>query len=197
MASRPKGYGMTAEVNRKISEKYDVRLEQEAREWMEAILGEPLEEGADPSVPLGVDKFHKALKDGLVLCKLINTLQAGSVQKVNTKTANFFMIENIGKFLNACEKYGMSKNDLFHTAALFEKTNMTQVVNTIHSLGRIAQKKGFAGPKLGVKESEHNPRNFSEEKLREGHTVIGLQMGSTKGANQQGLSFGKTRSITD
>jgi len=60
-----------------------------------------------------------------------------------------------------------------------------------------AQKKGFQGPVLGVKESEYNPRHFSEDKLREGQTIIGLQMGTNRGANQQGLNFGKSRSITD
>ena len=56
---------------------------------------------------------------------------------------------------------------------------------------------GFQGPSLGVKESEHNPRHFSQDKLREGQTIIGLQMGTNKGANQHGLNFGKSRSITD
>ncbi|KAK7097532.1 hypothetical protein V1264_004493 [Littorina saxatilis] len=197
MATRPRGYGLTAEVNRKIQEKYDVNLEQEARRWIEQILGDELVPGSDPNTPLGHDKFHEVLRDGQVLCRLINTLHPGSVKKVNKQKANFFMMENIGKFLEACGAYGLSKNDQFHTAALFEKTNMTQVVDTLHALGRTAQKKGFHGPTLGVKESEYNPRNFSQDKLREGQTIIGLQMGSNRGANQQGLNFGKSRSITD
>ncbi|KAL8580479.1 hypothetical protein ACOMHN_053194 [Nucella lapillus] len=197
MATRPRGYGLTAEINRKIQEKYDVNLEQEARVWIERILDTELVRGADPNTPLGHDTFHQMLKDGQVLCGVINALQPGAVKKVNKSKVNFFMMENIGKFLDACSTYGLSPNDQFHTAALFERTNMTQVVNTIHALGRTAQKKGFHGPTLGVKEAEHNPRHFSEDKLREGQSVIGLQMGSNRGANQHGMNFGKARSITD
>ncbi|XP_076467459.1 myophilin-like [Babylonia areolata] len=197
MATRPRGFGLTAEVNRKINEKYDERLEQQARSWIEQILGEELVSGEDQDRPLGMYKFQAALKDGQVLCRLINAISPGSVKKINTKGPNFLQMENIGKFIDACAKYGVPTTDLFHTAALFENTNMTQVVNTIHALGRKAQANGYDGPVLGVKESESNPRNFSEEKLREGHAVIGLQMGSTKGANQQGINFGKSRSITD
>lgn len=197
MASRPRGYGLTAEVNRKIQEKYDVNLEQEARLWIEDVLGEELVPGSDRSQPLGHDKFHEVLKSGLILCRLINALQPGVVKKIDTRKANFFMMENIGNFLTACSAYGLNAADQFHTAALFERTNMTQVVNTLHALGRKAQKNGFQGPTIGVKESESNPRNFSEDKLREGQTIIGLQMGTNKGANQTGVNFGKTRSITD
>ena len=55
---------------------------------------------------------------------------------MNKQKVNYFMMENIGKFLEACTNYGLPRNDQFHTAALFERTNMTQVVNTIHGLGR-------------------------------------------------------------
>ena len=55
---------------------------------------------------------------------------------MNNGKANFFMMENISKFLEACTAYGLQKADQFHTAALFERTNMTQVVYTLHALGR-------------------------------------------------------------
>ena len=55
---------------------------------------------------------------------------------MNKQKANFFMMENISKFLEACTNYGLQKADQFHTAALFERTNMTQVVYTLHALGR-------------------------------------------------------------
>lgn len=52
-------------------------------------------------------------------------------------------------------------------------------------------KHGKAG--IGPKEAEKNERVFSEEKLKAGQTIIGLQMGSNKGANQSGINFGNTR----
>ncbi|XP_025086690.1 myophilin-like [Pomacea canaliculata] len=186
-----------AEVNKKIKEKYDVNLEQESREWIECLLNIELVPGADPKTPLGHDKFCEVLRDGQILCRFINVLKPGSVKKINPPKTNFFMMENIGKFLEACTAYGLSVQDQFNTAALFERTNMTQVVNTLHALGRKAQANGFEGPTIGVRESAYNPRNFSEETLREGQTIIGLQMGTNKGANQKGINFGKGRSITD
>ena len=60
-----------------------------------------------------------------------------------------------------------------------------------------AQKNRYDGPMLGVKEADSNPRNFSEEKMKAGATVIGLQAGTNKVASQAGMNFGKSRSIID
>ena len=56
-----------------------------------------------------------------------------------------------------------------------------------------AQKKGYSGPTLGPKMEDKNVRQFSEEQKKAGGAVIGLQMGSNKGANQSGMTFGQTR----
>lgn len=69
MASRPHGFGLTAEVRDKIAAKYDINLEQEARQWIEAVTGEPLNPSVSADEPLGADRFHEALKDGVALCK--------------------------------------------------------------------------------------------------------------------------------
>lgn len=50
---------------------------------------------------------------------------------------------------------------------------------------------------LGPKESTENKRDFSQEQLKAGQSVIGLQMGSNKGATQSGMNFGKGRMIVD
>lgn len=197
MASRPKGWGLTGEVNRKIAQKYSEKEEQEARLWMEAVLGEPVMEGEDSNVPLGMDKFQAALKDGKVLCKLVNAIQPGSVKKINESKLAFKQMENIGNFLNACEELKIKKIDMFQTADLYEKVNMHQVVMGIYALGRKAQSIGFDGPSLGTKESQANRRNFSAEVLNAGQTVIGLQMGTNTGASQAGMSFGRSRSINE
>lgn len=197
MATRPRGYGLSADVARKIRSKYDIGMEQDARRWIEEVLGEELVPGRDPNEPLGMDNFQKVLKNGVILCRLMNTLRPEKQIKVNDTKIPFKMMENIGKFLDACVEYGLSNADTFATADLYESGNMTQVVNGIFALGRMARKKGFQGPTLGPKESESNPRNFSEEQLKAGQQIIGLQMGSSAGANQSGLNFGKTRSITD
>lgn len=51
-------------------------------------------------------------------------------------------------------------------------------------------------PGLGPKESEENRREFSEDVQRAGQTVIGLQMGTNRGASQAGMTpYGLQRQI--
>ena len=46
-------------------------------------------------------------------------------------------MENIGKFLDAMDAYGLNSFEKFQTVDLYEATNMTQVVLSIHALGRL------------------------------------------------------------
>lgn len=49
---------------------------------------------------------------------------------------------------------------------------------------------------IGVRVANENKRNFSEEKLKESHKIIGLQYGSNKGASQAGMTaYGTGRQI--
>jgi hypothetical protein len=121
----------------------------------------------------------------------------GTKIKTTTMKMAFKQMENISKFLEAIEKFGVSKTDLFQTVDLYEKQNMWQVVLCIHALGRKAQANGYDGPTLGPKESAKNVREFSDEQLAQGKSVIGLQMGTNKLASQAGMSFGATRHIAD
>ncbi|XP_064404347.1 muscle-specific protein 20-like [Halichondria panicea] len=186
MSDRPRGYGMTAEVSDKIQGKYSPELEREAREWMGDVIGETVE-----------GPIQDSCKDGRILCKLINVLQPGSVKKINESKMAFKQMENIGNFLDACVTYGVPKTDLFQTVDLFEAQNIPQVVNGIHAVGRKAGKKGFNGPTIGPKEAAANKRDFTDEQLKAGQNVIGLQMGSNKGASQTGMSYGAPRQIHD
>eukprot|EP00350_Pseudokeronopsis_sp_OXSARD2_P005666 CAMPEP_0170561916 /NCGR_PEP_ID=MMETSP0211-20121228/57814_1 /TAXON_ID=311385 /ORGANISM="Pseudokeronopsis sp., Strain OXSARD2" /LENGTH=119 /DNA_ID=CAMNT_0010878129 /DNA_START=29 /DNA_END=388 /DNA_ORIENTATION=- len=110
----------------------------------------------------------------------------------------FKMMENVGNFLAACESYGVNRLDLFQTADLYDGTNMVAVIDGIHALGRVAKKNKFNGPlPPGPAESAGNHREFSQEQLRAGEGIIGLQAGtgSAKGANQSGMNFGLGRQI--
>jgi len=70
------------------------------------------------------------------------------------------------------------------------------VTSTIFALGSATYKHPeWRGPNLGPKPSEKNQRNFSEEQLKAGETVIGLQAGTNKGATQAGLNMGASRKI--
>jgi len=196
MATRPRGYGLTAEIKSKLAAKYDLDKEQEARIWIESVLGEPMVEDADPDEPIGAKGFQAALKDGIFLCRLATEVTGTNV-KHNKMKVPFKQMENINNFLVACEKFGVNKTDLFQTVDLYENQNMWQVVCTIHALGRKAQSNGFDGPSLGPRESQRNERKFDEETMNAGQSVIGLQMGTNKCASQKGMSFNTRRHIAD
>jgi len=191
MANRPTGYGMTAELAAKKAAKWDEGLCQDVVDWMQRKLaGQDGCEALASVDPKDGDSLHEALKDGVILCKLMNVLRPGSVKKINTSKMAFKQMENIGWFLDGCQTLGVAKVDTFQTVDLYENQNMPQVVNGILAVGR---KDGTLGPK----EANENRREFTEEQMKAGQNVIGLQMGSNKGASQAGQNFGKTRSILD
>ncbi len=60
-----------------------------------------------------------------------------------------------------------------------------------------AQSKGVGPQDYWPKKAARNVRNFTEDQLKAGQNVIGLQMGSNKGASQAGMDMGKRRMVTD
>lgn len=57
-----------------------------------------------------------------VLSELINSLYAGEkpVKKIQSSSMAFKQMEQISQFLNAAEKYGVTKTDMFQTVDLWE-----------------------------------------------------------------------------
>ena len=133
-------YGLDRELAEKAKYKYDPQMELEAREWIEAVLREPLGSGT----------LHEVLKDGVVLCLLINTIKPAVCAKPSASRMPFKQMENIANYLQACTQLSVPSHDLFQTVALFENKDMIAVLTNIHSLGRVSQKiPGFVGPSLG------------------------------------------------
>lgn len=114
----------------KMAAKRDANLDGEAQEWIESVLEEKF--------PAGV-AYDDAIKDGIILCKLMNKLSPGSVAKITTKGGAFALRANIELFNKAARSYGVSDNELFQTVDLFEKKNIAQVTLAIHALGRIVR----------------------------------------------------------
>ena len=69
----------------------------------------------------------------------MNAIKPGSIRKINENNMAFKMMENIESFLKAAENYGCKKIDLFQVVDLYERQNMTQVVNGIYALGRVVR----------------------------------------------------------
>lgn len=177
--------GFAAEAQRKINSKYSEELAQECLEWIKTITGENINTNGD------MDNFFETLKDGVLLCKLVNDIKEGSVKKINKTSLAFKCMENINAFLEAARVLGVPAQETFQTVDLWERQNLNSVVICLQSLGRKAG--NYGKPSIGPKEADKNIRNFTEEQLRAGQGVISLQYGSNKGANQSGINFGNTR----
>ena len=99
-------------------------------------------------------------------------------------------------FQAAIKNYGVPDIDVFQTVDLWDRKDIAQVTNTIFGLGRAAYKHPeWTGPFLGPKPADENKRDFSEETLKAGQSIIGLQAGSNKGATQAGQNIGAGRKI--
>jgi len=58
------------DISQRLQEKYDPDMSDEAKEWIEMCLGE--------SLP--TDDLADGLKDGVILCKLLNIVTPGSAK---------------------------------------------------------------------------------------------------------------------
>lgn len=160
--------------------------EREILQWIEAVLEEPLPGGG----------YEEVLKNGVVLCKLMNKISPGSVPKFKTSGPAFLLMENVSAFQRAVKAYGVSDEEIFQTPDLFEGKNIPQVTLCLYALGRTTQKHAdYAGPQIGPKMATENKRNFTDEQIRQGRDgQVGLQAGSNKGASQAGHGgMGNTR----
>ncbi|PAV83139.1 hypothetical protein WR25_23954 [Diploscapter pachys] len=176
--------GIALEAQRKIHSKYDSKLAEQILNWVKSATGEPIDCSGDTS------NFLSLFKDGTLLCKLANSLEPGAIKKVNSSSMAFKQMENISFFLNWAGK-SVVKTELFQTVDLFEGQDPNAVLVCLSALARKGEKFGKTG--LGPKEAEVEKREWSEEQLKAGQNIIGLQMGSNKGANASGINFGNTR----
>lgn len=76
------------QVRAKIASKRNPEQDREVQEWIETLLGKKF--------PPGVS-YDDLLRDGTVLCEVINKMAPGSVRKINTSGGDFKMMENINK----------------------------------------------------------------------------------------------------
>jgi hypothetical protein len=71
-----------------LAGKRDAEQEREAQEWIELVLGEKFPPG---------EAYEDVIRDGQVLCKLMNKISPGSIGKINTTGGQFKMMENINQ----------------------------------------------------------------------------------------------------
>ena len=98
--------------------------------WVEAVTGTTVEGG-----------IEAGLRDGVVLCELLNCYETGLVRRVNRSRMPFKQRENISFFLSACSKrLGIMSGDLFTTSDLYEAKNIPQVQRGIRAAAQALQR---------------------------------------------------------
>merc|ERR1711920_873298 len=186
-------YGIDKELKAKANAKWESegkQMETEATEWIAAVLASAGESFECPGT------LQEAIKDGVVLCQLVNIIKPGCCKKPSASPAPFKQMENIGNYLKACtEKIGVPAHTSFQTVSLFEDQDMLAVLRQIHALGSSAQAIGFSGPKLGAKLAVETPREFSAETLAAGAASVGLLGKGSHGCATQAGMFDTSRNI--
>ncbi|KAA0722039.1 Calponin-1 Calponin, smooth muscle [Triplophysa tibetana] len=150
----------------KLALKYDPQTDDPLRIWIYEVTGR--------AIP---DNFMEGLKDGVLLCELINKIKPGSVPAINHSTLNWHKLENIAQFVRAIGEYGLKPHDIFEATDLFEDMNHTQVQSTLVALAGMAKTKGFHTKNdVGVKYEAKKQRKFTPEKMTEGDGIISQQV---------------------
>mmetsp|Transcript_1603 Transcript_1603/g.1937 ORF Transcript_1603/g.1937 Transcript_1603/m.1937 type:complete len:195 (+) Transcript_1603:251-835(+) len=136
-------FGLDAEIAERRNANYPQAEEEEATAWIEQLLG------------ITFDKdFGEMLKDGVILCQVMNVVVPGKIKKIYEGTMVFKQRENISNFIRACRELGVPEGDLFTTEALFELKDVGTVVLGLFAFSRAFQNNpsvSFSGPILGPK----------------------------------------------
>ncbi|KAG8265604.1 hypothetical protein J6590_091402, partial [Homalodisca vitripennis] len=71
-----------------ILNKRDPQQEKEALAWIEEVLGRKFP---------AKERYEDIIRDGRILCEVMNKLMPGAIPKVHTSGGQFKMMENINK----------------------------------------------------------------------------------------------------
>ncbi|KAH8997825.1 Pkinase-domain-containing protein [Lactarius hatsudake] len=85
--------------------------------------------------------FTEALRDGYVLCQLMNKLRPGSIARIDPREDGKVRTSNVTKFLASCSANGLPPEDLFLRDDLIEGTSdcLARVAKTINALVKWAE----------------------------------------------------------
>lgn len=145
-------------------DRYTPSAAREAQRWIEGVLQEDL--------PVG--DLMDSLRDGVILCKLVNLVAQPGI-RYKTSTMPFVQMENISNFLRACEMPPLSlpSHDRFLTVDLYDQKDPAQVLQCLAAFSRrvnaidpaaFPTTIGAKGSKVAMSPSTTGPRSPSPTK---------------------------------
>lgn len=143
----------------------DEDLINQGKQWIQSVLNQEIKD------------FYLDLKDGIVLCNLMNEILPNSCKLSRNKNLPFHQMENINQFIRAARQLGVPDYENFELNDLYEQKGIKQVLICLSSVSRHASKLGWEGPIFGPKLCEQKKYNFSEEVLKKGENMASLQDG--------------------
>ncbi|NWZ58163.1 TAGL protein, partial [Haliaeetus albicilla] len=225
MANKGPAYGMSRDVQSKIEKKYDDELEDRLVEWIVAqcgaAVGRPergrlgfqvwLKNGIvlsrlvnslypDGSKPVKIPDTPPTMvfKQMEQIAQFLKAAEDYGVVKTDVfQTVDLF--EGVGGGSRGCGGWGCCTMPILMPLRPSAAKDMAAVQRTLMALGSLAVTKNdghyHGDPNWFMKKAQEHKREFTESQLKEGKNVIGLQMGSNKGASQAGMSYGRPRQI--
>ncbi|CAO4367981.1 unnamed protein product [Caenorhabditis nigoni] len=197
MANHGPSYGLSRELQKKNDARFVLEEAIEVLTWIENVTGERF--SFDVTTCESSTDVSNLLKDGVMLCKLIEKLDPQCRVVYNKKPKMAFpMMENISNFLAAAKRFGVMEISCFQTVDLYENKQCYKVIECLRLLAAVAQMRSthLDHPAWVVKLAQSSPRQFPEAVMRRGEMVIPLQYGTNKCASQKGMSpYGLPRQI--
>ncbi|NWY89528.1 TAGL protein, partial [Loxia curvirostra] len=225
MANKGPAYGMSRDVQSKIEKKYDDELEDRLVEWIVAqcgaAVGRPergrlgfqvwLKNGIvlsrlvnslypDGSKPVKIPDAPPTMvfKQMEQIAQFLKAAEDYGVVKTDIfQTVDLF--EGVGGGQEGLGVPGSLCCARPHALSPWAAKDMAAVQRTLMALGSLAVTKNdgnyHGDPNWFMKKAQEHKREFTESQLKEGKNIIGLQMGSNKGASQAGMSYGRPRQI--
>jgi len=155
--------------------------EEEAKAWIQEVLKIKIN-----------GSLIDALKDGVILCKLANAVREGTCKKFKESKIAFVCRQNIEIYLIGCEQLGLKSTDRFESRDLYDGQRPKAVIDNIFALSASSRNiPSFKGPYIGVKFSEKNERNFSQEILAKSISAVPLwSKGDKEQKNEEFDAYG-------
>ncbi|GMR51492.1 hypothetical protein PMAYCL1PPCAC_21687, partial [Pristionchus mayeri] len=148
---RPRPNGMAGAIMDKQKSKFNDEEATLLLEWIKDVTKEEVNTDGDRG------QFQETLRDGTLLCRLINAIKPGTIKKIMKPMSNFNCLENINQFCTAARSMGVPDEETFQSVELFEGRDLFSVTVTLRSLGKKVEKSlGSAGPKAVAKDKIYN-----------------------------------------